>query len=337
MYQNLSASYELLYEGSSSALDGMGKSLHLLQEISSYSAEINSFHEALSDIYYKLEDATAEMRRYRDGISFSPELLEETVSRLNVLDTLKRKYGGSIEKILEYQETISAELDKIENIDTVKDKLSKELAVYTERLSEASRELTAFRKQAALEIEMKINAQLKELNFKDARLSIQFYEDQKAQQFSSDGTDRIEFMITTNKGEKPKPLVKIASGGEISRIMLAFKQIIGDFDLIPTMIFDEIDVGISGITASIVGKKLYDISRHHQIICITHLPQIAAFGDHNYKIDKVESEIGTHTTVTPLGYKEKVEEIARLLGGINITETTLKSAEELIELSMLRK
>jgi DNA repair protein RecN (Recombination protein N) len=151
--------------------------------------------------------------------------------------------------------------------------------------------------------------------------------------FSASGADRIEFLITTNKGELPKPLAKIASGGEISRIMLAFKQIIGDFDRIPTMIFDEIDVGISGITASIVGKKLLDISGRHQIICITHLPQIAAFGDHHYKIDKSAESGSTVTTVIPLGYDEKVGEIARLLGGINITDTTLKSAEELIRLS----
>ncbi|HVI39289.1 MAG TPA: DNA repair protein RecN, partial [Anaerovoracaceae bacterium] len=136
-----------------------------------------------------------------------------------------------------------------------------------------------------------------------------------------------------NKGEAPKPLVKIASGGEISRIMLAFKQIIGDYDLIPTMIFDEIDVGISGITASIVGKKLSDISKRHQIVCITHLPQIAAFGDHHYKIDKEAVNGVTLTTVSPLVHEEKVSEIARLLGGINITDTTLKSAEELIKLS----
>lgn len=337
IYQNLSTAYGLLYEESPSALEGIGKGLHLLQEISSYSNEIGSFQDGLSDIYYKLEDITTEIRRYKDGISFSPELLEETVSRLNALDGLKRKYGGSIAKVLEYQEKITVELDKIENIDAVRDKLSKELAIYERQLSNASRELTDLRKQAAEEIEIKINEELKELNFKDAHLTVQFYEDQKEQPFSVNGTDRIEFMITTNKGEKPKPLAKIASGGEISRIMLAFKQIIGDFDLIPTMVFDEIDVGISGITASIVGKKLHDISKHHQIVCITHLPQIAAFGDHNYKIDKIAADGGTHTTVTPLSYGEKVKEIARLLGGINITETTIKSAEELIDLSSKRK
>ena len=337
IYQSLSGIYELLYESSPSAADSLGKSLHILQEISDFSSEINAFQEQLSDVYYKLEDLTTDIRKFRDGISFSPEVLEETINRLNILDGLKRKYGGSIEKVLEYKEKITLELDKIENIDAVRDRLAKELAEYEAALSKASRELTSLRKKSAAEIEKRINEELKELNFKDTCFTVFFYEETGCKPvFSANGTDRIEFLITTNKGEEPKPLAKIASGGEISRIMLAFKQIIGDFDRIPTMIFDEIDVGISGITASIVGKKLLDISKRHQIICITHLPQIAAFGDHHYKIDKTSDGDATYTTVTPLDHEEKVGEIARLLGGINITDTTLKSAEELILLSKNR-
>ena len=334
IYQNLSGIYEGLYETSPSAAEKIGKSLHLLQEISVFSDEINGFHENLSDVYYKLEDFISEIRKYRDGISFSPELLEETINRLNELDGLKRKYGGSVEKVLEYQDKIAVDLEKIENIDSFRDKLTKELSDLEMKLSESSRKLTTVRKKAASEIEKRINEELKELNFKDTCFTVCFYEEGNSKpNFSANGIDRVEFLITTNKGELPKPLVKIASGGEISRIMLAFKQIIGDFDRIPTMIFDEIDVGISGITASIVGKKLFDISKQHQIICITHLPQIAAFGDHHYKIDKVVTGGATLTTVTPLAHEEKIAEIARLLGGINITDITLKSAEELILLS----
>ena len=334
IYQNLSSIYELLYETSPSAADGIGRSMHMLQEISGFSDQIDAFHEALSDAYYKIEDLTTEIRKYRDGISFSPEILEETVNRLNTLDSLKRKYGGSIGKVLEYRDTIALDLEKIENIDAVREKLTRELSEYEKELSAASLELTVLRQKSAKDIEKRINEELKELNFKDTSFKVFFYEEESGKSdFSANGTDRIEFLITTNKGETPKPLAKIASGGEISRIMLAFKQIIGDFDLIPTMIFDEIDSGISGITASIVGKKLLDISRRHQIICITHLPQIAAFGDHHYKIDKETVKGATHTTVIPLEYQEKVNEIARLLGGINITETTLKSAEELLRLS----
>lgn len=334
IYQNLSSVYELLYDASPSAADNIGKSLHMLQEIGSFSDEINEFHEMLSDVYYKIEDITSEVRRFKDGISFSNETLEETISRLNILDSLKRKYDGSIEKVLVYKEKITLELEKIENIDFIREKLTKQLSEYEIALFKTSRALTMLRKASAKEIESHINEELKELNFKDTCFTVSFQAEEKGKSvFSANGIDRIEFLITTNKGEFPKPLAKIASGGEISRIMLAFKQIIGDFDLIPTMIFDEIDVGISGITASIVGKKLLDISKRHQIICITHLPQIAAFGDYHYKIDKEAVNGSTHTTVSPLDHSEKINEIARLLGGINITDTTMKSAEELIRLS----
>ena len=334
IYQNLSSIYELLHESSPSATDGVGKSLHMLQEISSFSDEINVFHEGLSDVYYKIEDIISEIRRFKEGITFSPEVLEDAINRMNTLDILKRKYGGSIEKVLEYREKIVLELEKIENIDSIRDRLTKALSENENKLEVASYELSVLRKKSAKDIEVRINEELKELNFKDTCFNVFFYEqDRGKSSFTANGTDRIEFLITTNKGEAPKPLIKIASGGEISRIMLAFKQIIGDFDLIPTMIFDEIDVGISGITASIVGKKLFDISKRHQIICITHLPQIAAFGDYHYKIDKEEVNGITHTIVSPLDHMEKVNEIARLLGGINITDTTLKSAEELIRLS----
>ncbi len=338
IYQNLSSIYELLYDASPSATDNIGKSLHMLQEIGSFSDDINAFHEALSDVYYKIEDITSEVRRFKDGISFSNETLEDTISRLNILDSLKRKYDGSIEKVLEYKQNITLELEKIENIDSIREKLTKQLSDYENALFKSSRALTTLRKESAKEIENHINEELKELNFKDTCFIVSFQEETNGKSvFSANGIDRIEFLITTNKGEFPKPLAKIASGGEISRIMLAFKQIIGDFDLIPTMIFDEIDVGISGITASIVGKKLMDISKRHQIICITHLPQIAAFGDYHYKIDKESVNESTHTTVSPLDHSNKINEIARLLGGINITDTTIKSAEELIHLSKSQK
>lgn len=334
IFQNLSNVYEILYETSPSSLDGIGKSLHLLQEISNFSNEIQSFQEDLSDVYYKTEDITTEIRKYKENISFSPELLEETVNRLNILDNLKRKYGGSIEKVLEYKEKIALELEKIENIDSIQDMLIKELSEYEKKLLAVSLKLTELRKKSARDMEKRVNEELKDLNFKDACLTVTFCEEGTDQsRFSENGLDRVEFFITTNRGEVQKPLAKIASGGEISRIMLAFKQILSDFDLIPTMIFDEIDAGISGITASIVGKKLLEISKHHQIVCITHLPQIAAFGDHHYKIDKEVMDGVTHTTVNPLSHQEKVSEIARLLGGVNITDTTLKSAEELIALS----
>ncbi|MDD4565205.1 MAG: DNA repair protein RecN [Eubacteriales bacterium] len=334
IYNNLSNVYQVIYEASPSATDAIGKSLLLIQEISSFSNDINHFNEELSDIYYKTEDLSSEIRRYIESISFSPEVMDETVQRINILDTLKRKYGGTIEAILNYKEKITNELENIENIDIKHDHLTLELMEYEAALNEASRKLTTIRKKIAKDIEKKVNEELKELNFKDTDFSVKFYEvESEKPRYAPDGIDRVEFLITTNKGDIPKPLSKIASGGEVSRIMLAFKKIIADFDFIPTMIFDEIDVGISGVTASIVGKKLLDISKKHQIICITHLPQIAAFGDNHYKIDKENVNGSTATTVRPLSHEEKISEIARLLGGVNVTDITIKSAEELISLS----
>lgn len=335
IFNNLSQSYEILYEQSPSVIEGLGKGMHLLQEISDYTSSLQDLGESLSDIYFRLEDLSNEVRRFRDEISFSPQLLEETISRQNTLDGLKAKYGGSIEKVLEYKEKLEKELNTIENIEERKKKLSSNLALYEGQLFEASQSLSDLRKKSAKIMENKINKELAELNFKNAFLTVNFSHTQEDSKptFTPEGMDKVEFLITTNKGEAPKPLAKIASGGEISRIMLAFKQIVGNFDRIPTMIFDEIDSGISGITASIVGKKLLDISKSHQIICITHLPQIAAYGDHHFKIQKEDRDESTNTTVVPLSEQEKVYEIARLLGGINITDTTLKSAEELLALS----
>jgi len=179
----------------------------------------------------------------------------------------------------------------------------------------------------AAELETKIQKELVDLNFHDARINISI---EPLTAPTAEGMDKVEILISTNKGEPLKPLYKIASGGEMSRIMLAFKNIISSYDMIPTLIFDEIDNGISGITASIVGKKLKEISREHQILCITHLPQIAACGDYNYRIYKESDDKKTFTTVEKLTDNEKVSEIARLLGGTNITETTLQSARELI-------
>lgn len=337
IYNNLSASYEVLYDGSPSIIESLGRSLQLLQEVSEYAVALKELEESLSDAYFKLEDTSTEIRKFKEGISFSPELLEETISRLNTLDGLKRKYGGSLEKVLAYKEKLEENLDKIENIEELKQELSDKLKLYEKQLAESSLKLSDLRKKSARIIEKKVNKELEELNFKNALLSIDFGDRKgdKLPAFTANGIDQVEFLMTTNKGEAAKPLVKIASGGEISRIMLAFKQVIGDFDHVPTMIFDEIDNGISGITASIVGKKLLDISKSHQIICITHLPQIAAFGDYHYKIEKETKKDVTCTTVVPLSEEEKTYEIARLLGGINITETTLKSARELLDLSKM--
>ena len=330
IYQNLSGAYSLSYEESPSALDGLKKSLGLLQEISEYSENISSVAGDFSDAYYKISDLCREIRSIRDKISFSREELDNAISRLELIESLKKKYGGSIEKVLNYAESLETQLSYIENIDESKAALTSQLAAVEEELRLSSEKLSGLRKESAKELEQKIMSELRELNFNDAVLSIDF---SSAGSYTADGTDKVEFLISANKGEPVKPLAKIASGGEMSRIMLAFKRVIADYDEIRTLIFDEIDSGVSGATASIVGKKLRQIAENHQVLCITHLPQIAAFGVHNYKIQKDSDDSMTYTTIIKLDEDEKVSEIARLIGGVAVTEKAIESARELIDQS----
>ncbi|MEY8365622.1 DNA repair protein RecN [Anaerovoracaceae bacterium 41-7] len=330
IFDAIETAYGLLSDGDRDVLSSMGTGLHALQSISEYSKEIQTLTEEFADIYYRLEDLSSELRRIRDDVTFSPEELDDSITRISQIDGLKKKYGSTIEEILTYYDTISEELNQIENFDDVKAQLQAEADAAYKALSEKAAQLTEVRKASAKELETAIESELHDLNFGSAKLSIDF---QCSETFGPDGNDDVEFLISTNKGEPLKPLVKIASGGEISRIMLAIKNITGTYDNIPTMIFDEIDAGISGITASIVGRKLHQIAKNHQIICITHLPQIAASGDTHYRIYKEETDSNTFTTVEKLSDTETIDEIARLLGGENITETTRKSAVELMELT----
>lgn len=330
IYENLAGAYQVASEDEYSALSALKRISDMIGEISSYSPEIEMLSKRLSELYYDFEDISSSIRDCRDNTVFSPNELDMCISRLETINKLKNKHGKSIEELIQYKKQLDEKLSSIQSADNIKETLEKKLAKHRKALISACENLSLIRKEAAKQLEEKITAELKELNFNDAKFSIQF---KKADAFTSNGSDIAEFMISTNKGEPLKPLSKIASGGEMSRIMLAFKKIIGDYDEIPTMIFDEIDSGISGITASIVGNKLEEIAQSHQIICITHLPQIAAYGVHNYKISKISDDTMTYTTILPLSHEEKIHEIARLLGGSNITDTTLKSAEELIEAS----
>ncbi len=332
---SLNECYELLYGDNQSALDKLSLSMGILEQIKDFSAEYSQLSESITSSYYNLEDLKSTLRKLKESIDFSPEAINLTQERLDLIDRLKKKYGSSIDKILEYQDELEERLNSIENsghlIASAKEQVHKSYG----ELKTAADELSHLRRKAAEKMEKDVESELRELNFKDSRLVVSFRELTKdgKQDFTPGGSDLVEFLMITNKGETPKPLAKIASGGEISRIMLAFKKILGNFDNIPCLIFDEIDNGISGATASIVGSKLKEISETHQVICITHLAQIAAFADHHYQIYKEESENRTITSVKRLDENERIEEIARLLGGLHITEATLKNARELISQS----
>ena len=327
IYDNLAKSYSSMYEESPSVMDGLNFAVKSIDEISEYSSELASLSEEFTDTYYRLEEICRNLRSLKDSVVFSPDELDEAIARLNLIDGLKKKYGDSIEEILEYQAKLQEKLSIIENFDEEKISLMRKLKELKDKLTEVCTRLSEQRKANALELEQSIQKELHDLNFKDSIVKIDI---QPLSEPTENGIDKVEILITTNKGEPLKPLYKVASGGEMSRIMLAFKNIISSYDIIPTLIFDEIDNGISGITASIVGKKLKEIAGARQILCITHLPQIAACGEHNYRIFKESDESKTFTTVEELNDNQTIDEIARLLGGATITDVTLASARELI-------
>ena len=328
IYENINKAYQVMYEETPSVMEGLNMSIKSIEEISSCSGKISALSEEFSDIYYRLEDICRQLGDLRGSITFSPEELDEAILRMDLIENLKKKYGSSIEEILAYQEKLQKQLSIAENMDEEKRRLMLNLKEAKQQLIESCSLLSEKRKAKALELETAIQTELIDLNFKDAQVKISV---EQLSEPTESGMDKVEIFITTNRGESLKPLAKIVSGGEMSRIMLAFKNIISSYDMIPTLIFDEIDNGISGITASIVGKKLREISKSHQIICITHLPQIAACGDNNYKIYKDSDDTSTFTHVESLSSQQKVEEIARLLGGTSITQSTINTARELIE------
>lgn len=328
IYAILSESYETASGSDASVINGLGYLMRKSETLSDMGPQFKALSDEFSDIYYRFEDLCREVRTLREQSQFSPEDLDEALSRLDLLTNLKRKYGGSIDAILQYKEAATQELSDIENIDVHTEELEKRVESITTELSLLSEQLSALRKKAAAELCTKIASELKALSFNNAELDTEF--GRIREDFSENGIDTACFVISTNIGEPKKQLAKIASGGEMSRIMLAFKKITADYDRISTLIFDEIDAGISGVTASIVGKKLKEISKNHQIVCITHLPQIAAYGNNNYKITKETDDCSTRTYIVPLSDEEKIDEIARLLGGAAVTETTLRSAAELI-------
>lgn len=327
--ESLVTSYELLYGTESSILARMKKASDSLSRSEEFSRDIQQQKEVLEDCYYRLQDTAEELRRFQDHFTYDKDALDQAIERLEKVEQLKRKYGGSIPQVLEYQQQLQNQLALLEDASYNRNHLIQELKAAENELQSRCHSLTEDRRDAALRLKTAMEAELKELNFKDAQIDIDFQEIPPGE----NGADWVEFLISTNKGEATKPLAKTASGGEISRIMLAFKSILGRADAIPTLIFDEIDSGISGITASVVGKKLQHLSREHQILCITHLPQIAAFGDHHYRIFKKENEERITTTVEPLDQEGVLSEIARLTGGLSITKATLENARELMEAS----
>lgn len=323
-------SLALLYDGNDrmpSACDQLGDALAKLQEAAEYDNTLTSFADALADAYAAVEDTARELKREAEKQENDPAALEEIEERLQVIYKLKRKYGGTVEAVLAFYDKVAEELDFLANSNekaaewmAAKEKEQKKLAAYAETL-------TARRKDTAEQVAEQIEKALQDMEMKGARFHIQI--DEKAD-WTADGKDKVEFLISANAGEGLKPLSKIASGGEMSRVMLALKTVLVDADDIGMFIFDEIDTGVSGRTARKVGEKMRFLGKKRQILCITHLPQIAAMADSHFLIEKESNGAETTTKVTPLSEEGSVGEVARLMGGSDVTETTLAAARELI-------
>ena len=324
----LSDSYDALTSGDFSAESLIGSALSNLQSVSGYTKDIASLSEDLDSLSIQLSDVISKMHTLLDSSDFSERELDEIMERLSLIDSLKKKYAPTIEEILEYRDLIFEKLSNMGSFDEQKEKLKSMLEESRLKLYSTGNQLTEARKKVAKELSDAVVSELAELNFKNADIEVSIT---PLKSPGPKGMDEVELFITTNKGEPLKPLAKVASGGEVSRIMLAIKAITADSENISTLIFDEVDTGISGITASIVGSKLQNLASNHQVISITHLPQIAAKGDHNYRIYKESDDSETYAYVEEITGEEKIMEIARLLGGTKITNATIENARDLID------
>lgn len=314
--------------------DLVGRAVQEIVRVENCDEQLSQIGEMLSDVESLLNDVNREVSSYVADMSFSEEEFYEVDQRLNVLNHLKSKYGATMEEVLAYQKEKQKDLERLYHYEELKKKLEKQTQEAEQYLQQQCEILSEDRKKYAKELADSIRDGLKDLNFLDVIFEISF---EKTRNFTREGFDKITFQISTNPGEPVRPLAKVVSGGELSRIMLAIKTILADKDETETLIFDEIDTGISGRTAQKVSEKMAVIGRNHQVLCITHLPQIAAMADQHFEIVKIVENGETTTRIRPLSREASVQELARILGGARITEQTILSAEEMKDLAQKQK
>jgi DNA repair protein RecN (Recombination protein N) len=312
------------------ALELFSVALHQLDGISQYRADYAQLSEKLHALYYDLEDASYTLRSYRTDFSYEPGMLDEIETRLELISTLKRKYGANIAEILAYREKCIVELDQITNAEERRDQLTAQYTAHKEVYVEQSNQLSELRKQAAQRLTERILPELGDLGMPHAAFEVRF-ETLNGEIPSANGIDSVEFLLSTNRGEPVKALSKVASGGELSRIMLSFKSVLADLDGIPTMVFDEIDSGISGQIGTALAVKMRQIAKNHQVLCITHLPQIAAYANQQYYVYKEESGDHTRSNAVRLSESQRAREIARIMGSGSNDAVALEHAQRLID------
>ncbi|NLZ80897.1 MAG: DNA repair protein RecN, partial [Clostridiales bacterium] len=320
---------EIGYNSFDTASVKIGRAVKELNSIVQYDDSLIPMKEQLEVLDNLCNDISRDVSTYVDSLEFDQEAFTEIENRLDMIHGLQIKYGATIEKILAYRQERIKKLNILENYQSDKASAAKELQLTKEKVLSICQKMSVIRKDSAKTLNFKIQEALGELNFLNTKFEIQF---NKGSSFSKNGYDEIEFLISTNVGEGLKPLKKVASGGELSRVMLAIKAVLATKDQVDTLIFDEIDTGISGRTAQSVSEKLKEISKHRQVICITHLAQIAAMADNHFLIEKSVKENRTITDIRKLAEEEMIQELARILGGAEITQMVIDSAKEMKEL-----
>ncbi len=308
------------------SIDSINIAIRALEKIENIDTKYEEISSNLKNIYYELQEISRDISEHKEDVYFDEQERNEVEERLDLIYNLKRKYGNDVQEILNYKDEIEAEINHIENLDEYNNKLKKELKQLKEEMTKLAEKMHELRNEYGKVLSININKVLEDLEMKNANINI--HVDYNEEDFFENGKDIVEFYITTNLGEDEKQLAKIASGGEMSRIMLAIKKVLADTDKMPVLIFDEIDTGISGKAAGAVAEKLNGISKNHQVICISHLPSIAAIADYNYFISKKVVENRTNTNIRLLNEKETLEEIARISSG-EINEATIQYAMQL--------
>jgi DNA repair protein RecN (Recombination protein N) len=317
--------YLLLHSGESSSTEKLSSAISMVREMSQLDRGVAEVLHILESAMPLVEDAALSLRNYKDRYDADPKRLDMVEDRLDLIQRLERKYGEGIDGILHYLDGAERELEKLTLSDEKVKEMEDELKRREGKLFEAAQDLSAQRRNVSKKVEQAVRVSLKDLAMERAEFVI----DVKPMPLCSLGADAVEFLFSANKGEIPKPLSRTASGGELSRIMLALKGILAEVDHIPVLIFDEVDAGIGGRTAESIGMKLKNLAKRHQVLCITHLPQIAAMADHHIMIEKMQKKESVYVTVKELSRKEREEEIARMLSG-KITEISLRHARELL-------
>lgn len=326
--ENLQGAYAAI-QGEPGGLEFVGEAMRQMEAAASIHTDYKAVSEAISSSYYMLEDSMSQIRQSLDQLEFQPEELNQIESRLNDLNQLKRKYGKTIEDIIQYEQEISSEMEKLTDSESHVWHLETKLATLKAELTKQANTLTEIRKKAAVTLEKQIKQELNHLYMEKAIFSVRF--EANKMELTDSGQDSVVFYMSTNPGEPLKPLAKIASGGELSRMMLALKTIFSRHQGITSIIFDEVDTGVSGRVGQAIAEKIYAVSVGSQVLCISHLPQVAAMANHHYYITKKVQNKRTTTSVTVLKGEEKVEEISRMIAGIEVTELTKQHAKEMIE------